>query len=97
VLFFCALRKAFEMGRFLKCAGRRQGYLLAPSLDDYVSGDNPVQAVEAFIDALDLKALQFCAMTPAESGRPAYHPATMLKIYLYGYLNLVQAISPTPY
>ena len=79
------------MGRFVECADRRQDFLLPASLDDYVSEDNPVRAVEAFIDALDLKALEFVGMTPAETGRPAYHPATMLKIYLYGYLNRVQS------
>jgi transposase len=79
------------MGRFIECADRRQDFLLPASLDDYVSEDNPVRAVEAFIDALDLKALGFAGMMPAETGRPAYHPATMLKIYLYGYLNRVQS------
>jgi transposase len=79
------------MGRFIEGADRRQDFLLPASLDDYVSEDNPVRAVEAFIDALDLKALEFVGMTPAETGRPAYHPATMLKIYLYGYLNRVQS------
>ena len=70
------------MSRFVQGEDRRQDYLLPASLDDYVSADNPVRAVEAFIDALDLKALEFAGMTPAETGRPAYHPATMLKIYL---------------
>jgi len=79
------------MGRFVEGADRRQDFLLPASLDDYLSEDNPVRAVEAFIDALDLKALEFVGMTPAETGRPAYHPATMLKIYLYGYLNRVQS------
>ncbi|MBA4756638.1 MAG: transposase, partial [Sphingobium sp.] len=79
------------MGRFVQGEDRRQDYLLPASLDDYVSADNPVRAVEAFIDALDLEALEFAGMTPAETGRPAYHPATMLKIYLYGYLNRVQS------
>ena len=79
------------MGRFVQGEDRRQDFLLPASLDDYVSEDNPVRAVEAFIDALDLKSLEFAGMTPAETGRPAYHPATMLKIYLYGYLNRVQS------
>lgn len=61
------------MGRFVQGEDRRQDYLLPASLDDYVSADNPVRAVEAFIDALDLKALEFAGMTPAETGRPAYH------------------------
>ena len=79
------------MGRFVQGEDRRQDYLLPASLDDYVSEENPVRAIEAFIDALDLKALEFAGMTPAETGRPAYHPATMLKIYLYGYLNRVRS------
>jgi transposase len=79
------------MGRFVEGEDRRQDFLLPASLDDYVSEDNPVRAVEAFIDALDLKSLEFAGMTPAVTGRPAYHPATMLKIYLYGYLNRVQS------
>lgn len=79
------------MGRFVQGEDRRQDYLLPASFDNYVSADNPVRAVEAFIDALDLKALEFAGITPAETGRPAYHPSTMLKIYLYGYLNQVQS------
>jgi transposase len=79
------------MGRFVQGEDHRLDYLMPASLDDYVSEDNPVRAIEAFIDALDLKALDFAGMTPAETGRPAYHPATMLKIYLYGYLNRVQS------
>jgi transposase len=56
-----------------------------------VTEDNPVRAVEAFIDELDLAALGFEGMQPAATGRPAYHPSTLLKIYLYGYLNRVQS------
>jgi transposase len=91
MVWFLRFTGGFEMGRFVEGEDRRQDYLLPASLDDYVSEDNPVRAVEAFIDALDLKALEFVGMTPAETGRPAYHPATMLKIYLYGYLNRVQS------
>ncbi len=77
------------MSRFVHGEDRRQDHLLPALLDDYVSTDDPVRAVEAFIDALDLKSLEFAGMTPAKTGRPAYHPATMLKIYLYGYLNRI--------
>ncbi len=66
------------MGRFVCGEDRRQDYLLPASLDDYVAADNPVRAIEAFIDALDLKVLEFAGMTPAETGRPAYHPATIV-------------------
>ncbi|MAM83420.1 IS1182 family transposase (plasmid) [Sphingobium sp. WTD-1] len=79
------------MGRFVEGADRRQDFLLPASLEDYVSQDNPVRLVEAFIDELDLQALGFSGATPADTGRPAYHPVTMLKIYLYGYLNRVQS------
>jgi transposase len=79
------------MGRFVEGEDRRQDFLLPASLEDYVSEDNPVRAIEAFIDELDLQALGFVGVTPAETGRPAYHPSTMLKIYLYGYLNRVQS------
>ena len=53
--------------------------------------DNPVRVVEAFIDELELGALGFEGVQPASTGRPAYHPSTLLKIYLYGYLNRVQS------
>jgi transposase len=79
------------MGRFVQGEDRRQDFLLPASLDDYVSEDNPVRVLEAFIDELDFHALGFAGATPAETGRPAYHPSTMLKIYLYGYLNRIQS------
>jgi len=68
-----------------------QQTLLPHSLEDYVSDENPVRVIEVFIDELDLAALGFAGMTPAATGRPAYHPSTLLKIYLYGYLNRVQS------
>ena len=79
------------MGRFVEGEDRRQSLLLPQSLDDYVTEDNPVRVVEVFIDELDLGALGFEGVQPAATGRPAYHPSTLLKIYLYGYLNRVQS------
>ena len=79
------------MGRFVEEQDRRQDFLLPASLDDYIAEDNPVRVVEAFIDELDLVAVGFTGATPAQTGRPAYHPSTMLKIYLHGYLNKVQS------
>ncbi|HEY2228218.1 MAG TPA: IS1182 family transposase [Xanthobacteraceae bacterium] len=79
------------MGRFVEGEDRRQSLLLPDSLDDYVTEDNPVRVVEVFIDELDLGALGFEGVRPAATGRPAYHPSTLLKIYLYGYLNRVQS------
>lgn len=79
------------MGRFMEGQDRRQQTMLPACLDDYITEDNPVRVVEAFIDELDLCALGFERVQPAATGRPAYHPATLLKIYLYGYLNRIQS------
>jgi transposase len=77
------------MKRFVEGADRQQTTLLPDCVDDYVAEDNPVRAVDAFVDALDLAALGFEGVEPAATGRPAYHPATLLKIYIYGYLNRI--------
>ena len=69
----------------------RQGVLLPEFLDDYVAEDNPVRAIDVFVDKLDLRGLGFSGVVPEVTGRPAYHPATLLKIYLYGYLNRIQS------
>src|ERR1022692_248903 len=79
------------MKRFVEGEDRGLAYLLPASLDDYVAEDNPVRVVEVFIDELDLGALGFAGVEPASTGRPAYHPSTMLKLYLYGYLNRLQS------
>ena len=79
------------MKRFVEGEDRRQATLLPDSLEDYVTEDNPVRVVDVFIDELDLEALGFSGVVPEETGRPAYHPATLLKIYLYGYLNRIQS------
>ena len=77
------------MHRFIDGEDRMQQALLPHSLEDYVSEENPVRVIEVFIDELDLAALGFSGM--AATGRPAYHPSTLLKIYLYGYLNRLQS------
>src|SRR3954452_5082821 len=77
------------MTRFVEGADRRQTMLLPDQVDDYVTEENPVRAVDAFVDALDLAALGFEGVAPERTGRPAYHAATLLKIYIYGYLNRI--------
>src|SRR5512134_2205310 len=79
------------MGRFIEGEDRTQSALLPECLDDYVGEDNPVRAIDAFVDQLDLKQLEFARAEPKATGRPAYHPATLLKIYIYGYLNRIQS------
>ena len=77
------------MKRFIEGEDRSQATLLPACLDDYIAEDNPVRAVDAFVEELDLQALGFAGAEPAETGRPAYHPAVLLKLYIYGYLNRV--------
>lgn len=79
------------MKRFIEGESRSQSTLLPECLDDYITEDNPVRAVEAFIEELDLLALGFAGMEPAATGRPSYHPSILLKLYLYGYLNRIQS------
>ena len=79
------------MAGFIEGLDRGQCSLFPARLDDYVADDNPVRAVDAFINGLDLATLGFADTVPADTGRPGYHPATMLKIYVYSYLNRIPA------
>ena len=65
--------------------------LLPACLEDYVEAENPVRVVEVFVEGLDLGELGFVGVDPAATGRPAYHPAVLLKLYIYGYLNRIQS------
>ncbi len=79
------------MKRFIEGVDRTQALLLPEQLDDYVSENNPVRVIDVFVDELDLAALKFEGINPAMTGRPSYHPAALLKIYIYGYLNRIQS------
>jgi transposase len=79
------------MKRFIEGENRSQSTLFPESLDDYIAPDNAVRVVDAFINKLDLKELGFERAQPSATGRPGYQPATMLKIYVYGYLNRLQS------
>jgi transposase len=79
------------MKRFVEGEDRNQVTLLPECLDDYIGEDNPVRVIDIFIEELDLTGLGFEGVAPADTGRPAYHPAVMLKIYVYGYLNRLQS------
>jgi transposase len=78
------------MSGFIEGENRGQSTLFPERVDDYVAEDSPVRVVDVFIDGLDISGLGFKA-EPAETGRPGYHPRTMLKIYVYGYLNQVHS------
>lgn len=77
------------MKRFVQDEYRGQETFLPASLDDYVTDANPVRVVGIFVDELDLVKLGFEGALPADTGRPAYHPSALLKIYIYGYLNRI--------
>ena len=78
------------MSGFIEGESRHQSTLFPERVDDYVEEDSVVRVIDVFIDRLDISGLGFKA-EPAETGRPGYHPRTMLKIYVYGYLNQVQS------
>ena len=79
------------MKRFIEGEDRTQVTLLPECLDDYIDEDNPVRIVDVFVDEIDLLSLGFSGVDPAATGRPAYHPAVLLKLYIYGYLNRIQS------
>ena len=80
-----------QVKRFIEGADRTQAMLLPECVEDYVGPDNPVRVVEAFVEQLDLRAMGFEGSDPQATGRPAYHPSVLLKIYIYGYLNRIQS------
>jgi len=79
------------MKRFIEGEDRSQVILLPQCLDDFIAEDNPIRVVDAFVDELDLRELEFGGAEAATTGRPAYHPSVLLKIYIYGYLNQIQS------
>ena len=79
------------MKRFVVGEARDQSTLFPTLLDDFIAEDNPVRAIEAFVEGLDLKDMGFKSVDPHATGRPAYHPAVLLKLYIYGYLNRIQS------
>src|ERR1700726_915430 len=79
------------MRRFVEGVDRGQSTLFPECLEDWICEDNPVHAIDVFVGGLDLADLGFEGVDPAATGRPAYHPSPMLKLYIYGYLNRVQS------
>lgn len=78
------------MSGFIEGESRSQATLFPERIDDYIAEDNAVRVIDVFVDDLDLSGLGFKTI-PAVTGRPAYHPAMMLKLYIYGYLNRIQS------
>ncbi len=82
------------MKRFIEGVDRHQATLFPEYLEDWIDDDNPVQAIDVFVDELDLFDLGFDRVAPKRTGRPPYHPSGLLKLYIYGYLNRVQSSRP---
>jgi len=78
------------MTGFIEGVARIQATLFPELLDDYISEENPVRVIDVFVDNLDLAKLGF-KIYPAITGRPGYHPSSMLKLFIYGYLNRIQS------
>ena len=76
---------------YIRGANRNQVILFPETVEDYITTDNPVRFIDAFVGSLDLAALGFLRAQPAETGRPAYDPGDLLRLYLYGYLNRVRS------
>lgn len=76
---------------FIEGRDRTQSALFPEQLDDWIHEDSTVRVIDVFIDGLDLKKMGFDRAQPAATGRPGYRPTTLLKIYVYGYLNRVQS------
>ena len=79
------------MKRFVEGVDRGQSALFPECLEDWIGEDNPVRVVDVFVEELDLAGLGFGGVDPEVTGRPSYHPAVLLKLYIYGYLNRVQS------
>lgn len=79
------------MSRFIEEDSRTQSTLFPERLEDYIAADKPIRVIDAFVDGLDLRVLEFKRVDPMKTGRPGYRPATLLKLYVYGYLNRIQS------
>ena len=76
---------------YIRGTNRHQITLFPESIEDYITEDNPVRFIDAFVGKLDLSELGFQRAEPNETGRPAYDPGDLLRLYLYGYLNRVRS------
>ncbi len=76
---------------YIRGVTRNQVILFPETVEDYITEDNPVRFIDAFVSSLDLGELGFMRAQPAETGRPAYDPSDLLRLYLYGYLNRVRS------
>jgi hypothetical protein len=91
---FAAFELKFHMTH-ISGSARSQLLLLPDAVDDYVSPENPVRFIDAFVDELDLEQAGFIRVQPKSTGRPGYSPADLLKLYIYG-VSQSRSIEPAP-
>ena len=87
------------MGRFVEGTDREQTTIFPECLEDWICEDNPVRAIDVFVDELELAERGFRGVAPELTGRPSYHPSVLLKLYIYGYLNgklYLEDVLPAP-
>ena len=77
--------------KYVEKKDRAQISFLPECVEDYIDEENPVRVIDAFVDTLDMVTLGFRKAEPAQTGRPAYDPRDLLKLYLYGYLNRIRS------
>lgn len=77
--------------RHIRGVARNQALLFPETIDEYITEDNPVRFIDAFVESLDLAEMGFERVEPAETGRPPYDPSDLLKLYIYGYLNRIRS------
>lgn len=76
---------------YIKGKDRNQLTLIPECMDDMIEQDNPVRVIDAFVNSLNLSELDFTRSAPAHTGRPAYDPKDLLKLYIYGYFNGIRS------
>jgi transposase len=76
--------------KFIIGKDRKQADLFPVSLEESIEIETKVRAIDLFVNSLDLEKMGFKVCFP-EGGRPAYHPAVMLKLFIYGYLNRMRS------
>ena len=77
--------------RYIHGTDRDQTTLLPDAIDDYITENNPVRFIDAFIDGLELAELNFTYSETKDTGRKPYNPAHILILYIYGYLNKIRS------
>src|ERR1700740_2161047 len=80
-----------RMRRFVEGVDRGPATLFPECVEDWIDGDNPIRVIDAFVDKLDLSRVGFDGVGPEATGRPSSHPAVLLNVYIYGYLNRVRS------